>query len=101
MALYTFTLVSYITFIAVTISFNQAGFGELCFAYIMSDLLASVDSCTLNNHSENRAAHIKCSHEGSKKIVTENRPFFSIGHCSAQALINYKSITHSWLPKFL
>lgn len=77
MALYTFTLVSYITFIAVTISFNQAGFGELCFAYIMSDFLVSVDSCTLNNHSENKAALIKCSQEESKTIVTKKKGHFS------------------------
>lgn len=83
MALYTFTLVSYITFIAVTISFNQAGFGELCFAYIMSDFLVSVDSCTLNNHSENKAALIKCSQEESKtkkkKAIFLHWPLLSTG----------------------
>ncbi len=36
--------------------------------------VVSIDSCSLNNRSENRAIYYKCSQEESKKIVAEIGP---------------------------
>lgn len=84
----------------MTISFNEAGIGESAVLLIICQIsVLSIDSCSLNNCSENRDVHRKRSRE--EKVVTETGPVLSGGNSSAQPLINNKSITHTWLPKFL
>lgn len=58
----------------MTIHLIRQGLERVVLLIFCQISVVSIDSCSLNNRCESRAAHIKCSHEESEEVVTETGP---------------------------